>query len=148
MSIFWITTIAGFALSFAGKLLADAYLDDRVAIIGDAVGLQFSLNPGIAFGLRLPAGWQEVFIIIALGFVCWLGITSASSRWSRIGYGLILGGGAANIADRLFDGFVTDFFQVGAFPIFNVADSCITVGVGFLLAETIILSQNAHHKSV
>jgi signal peptidase II len=47
--------------------------------------------------------------------------------------------------DRLRDGFVTDFFQVASFPVFNVADSCITVGVALLLVESLFFSRN--HRS-
>jgi signal peptidase II len=136
---FFLTAGFGLIASFAGKFLADAYLQERVAIIGSFAGLQYSRNPGIAFGLKLPSGFQEIFIIAALIFVCFLAFKSAKTRISRIAYGLIVGGALGNVLDRLLDGYVTDFFQVGTFPIFNVADSCITVGVAFLLAESLTL---------
>lgn len=139
MHAFFISTVLAFTGSYAAKLLADASLDHRVAVLGEFAGLQYSRNPGIAFGVRLPAGWQEVFIVCALLFVCWLAWTSARTLVSKIGYGLIVGGALANVIDRVRDGFVTDFFQVGTFPIFNVADSCITIGVAFLLAESFAL---------
>jgi signal peptidase II len=60
-------------------------------------------------------------------------LRTAKSRLSRVAFGLIVGGALENIVDRLRDGVVTDFFQVGTFPIFNVADSCITIGVVLLL---------------
>jgi len=44
-----------------------------------------------------------------------------------------LAGSLGNLIDRLTQGFVTDFISVGNFPVFNVADSSITVGVGVLL---------------
>ncbi len=52
---------------------------------------------------------------------------------------MIVGGALGNVIDRIRDGAVTDFFQVGGFPIFNVADSFITVGVGVLLLEMILV---------
>lgn len=141
MHLLWVAAVSAFAGSFASKLLADAYLNERVAVWGEFAGLQYSRNPGIAFGLRLPDGVQEVFIVGALLFVCVLAWKSAHTAMSRTGYGLIVGGALGNVLDRARDGFVTDFFQVGSFPIFNVADSCITVGVVFLLADSITLSR-------
>lgn len=141
MTPFWITAVAALAGSYAAKLSADAYLHDRVAVAGEFAGLQYSRNPGIAFGLRLPDVVQEFFILGALLFVCVLAWKSADTALSKTGYGLIVGGALGNVIDRARDGFVTDFFQVGSFPIFNVADSCITVGVVFLLAESIALSR-------
>jgi len=143
MHLFWIAAAASFVLSYAAKLLADSFLGDRVSIIGETAGLQYSRNPGIAFGVRLPAGWQELLIGVALLFVCWLAYRSRKTTLSSVGYGLIVGGALGNVVDRLIDGFVTDFFQIGTFPIFNVADSCITVGVVFLLADAVLLSRNA-----
>jgi signal peptidase II len=49
-----------------------------------------------------------------------------------------LAGALANIADRLPDGVVTDYFQVGTFPIFNVADSAITIGAALLLLQVLL----------
>lgn len=136
MPLLFLTALTAFIASFAAKLLADSVLTQRVALIGDFAGLQYSHNPGIAFGLRLPSGVQELFIVIALVFVCVLAWKSAHTRMSQLAYGLVVGGALGNVADRLLDGVVTDFFQVGSFPIFNVADSCITIGVLFLLAES------------
>jgi len=137
MRYFWVSASAAFVASFIAKFLADSLLTQRVALIGEFAGLQYSHNPGIAFGLRLPSGVQELFIVIALVFVCVLAWKSAHTRMSQLAYGLVVGGALGNVADRLLDGVVTDFFQVSSFPIFNVADSCITVGVMFLLAESL-----------
>jgi signal peptidase II len=44
-----------------------------------------------------------------------------------------MAGALGNLIDRLYQGYVTDFISVGKFPVFNVADSCITMGVVVLL---------------
>ena len=49
-----------------------------------------------------------------------------------------LGGAVGNLIDRLTIGHVTDFISVGSFPVFNVADSSITIGVVILLLSMII----------
>ncbi len=69
--------------------------------------------------------------LVALGWAAW----HAKTTWSRVAFGMILGGAFGNVADRIRDGLVTDFLQVGTFPIFNVADSCITIGVFLLILE-------------
>jgi signal peptidase II len=51
----------------------------------------------------------------------------------RVAIAMQLGGALGNLIDRLVFGPVTDFISVGRFPVFNIADSSITVGVGLLL---------------
>ncbi|OGJ55579.1 signal peptidase II [Candidatus Peribacteria bacterium RIFCSPHIGHO2_02_FULL_52_16] len=138
MQILLLVGALSFALSFAAKLLADVYLVERIAIIGQFIGLDPALNPGIAFGLQLPAGFQEILILAALVLVAIFAVRSTKTLLTHVGFGMILGGALANILDRLRDGFVTDFFQVGTFPVFNVADSFITIGVALLLLEWVI----------
>lgn len=146
MSFFWIVTLSAFTLSFTTKLIADAYLHERIALIGSFVGLLPVSNPGIAFGVRLPNGIQEILIVIALVLVFFAALRSHHSRADDCGYGLIVGGAVGNVLDRLFDGFVTDFFQIGSFAIFNVADSCITIGVALLLAQSALFFCGNHVK--
>ena len=140
-------SIVSFVLSVAAASAVDVLLTERIAVFGSSAGLQYSLNPGIAWGIRLPAGIQEVLIGIALLCVLYLAIQNEKSlkfsifhfpfSTSQAAYGMILGGGAANIVDRLRDGYVTDYFQIGSFPIFNVADSFVTIGVAVLLIDTL-----------
>jgi signal peptidase II len=57
-----------------------------------------------------------------------------SRDWTlRLAMGLQLGGAAGNLIDRLQTGRVTDFISIGSFPVFNIADSAISVGVVVLL---------------
>ena len=137
MLLFLLVTLGSLLLSLSAKFLADSFLDSRLPLLGSFAGLQYSLNPGVAFGVRL-GGWEPVIIPIALILVATVAIRSAKTSLSRIGYGMIVGGALGNVIDRIRDGAVTDFFQVGGFPIFNVADSFITVGVMLLLAEMIL----------
>ena len=68
---------------------------------------------------------------------------------ARIGLGLVLGGAFGNLIDRLIFGHVTDFIDMGSpwhwlatFPVFNIADSCLTVGA-VLLALSFLLVKNS-----
>jgi signal peptidase II len=92
-------------------------------------------NSGVAFGLKLPVFLQYGAIGLALLGVFFIA-QKAQSIFEQLVYGLILGGACANLFDRVMDGVVTDYFQIGTFPVFNVADVCITVGVGLLLMHS------------
>lgn len=132
-------TTAGIAclLSLFSMCLGDMLLHDRIALLGSFAGLLLTHNPGIAFGVRLPPVVQELVIIAALAWMTVLALRSSTSFLHRLGFGFIVGGALGNLLDRLLDGVVTDYFQVGTFPIFNVADSFITIGVLFLLADAL-----------
>jgi signal peptidase II len=102
-------------------------------LIVEASGVNVVENSGIAFGIDLPFSAQKLLIPIALIAVLYFGWQSRKDKIQSLGFGLIIGGAFANILDRFDDGFVSDFIDVGWWPSFNVADSCITVGVGLLL---------------
>jgi len=132
---FWIVSAYSLIGGVLFSSIAEAFLEGRIAILGSIAGLQLSHNPGIAFGINLPAEIQDILIITALMIVCIYAMRTAKTKISQLGFGLIVGGGLANIIDRLPDGLVTDYIQIVNFPIFNVPDSFITVGVGILLYE-------------
>jgi len=60
----------------------------------------------------------------------------------KVSLSLMLGGAVGNLVDQFSMGFVTDFIAVGRFPIFNVADSCVTIGVGLMLLDMLIKEKN------
>jgi signal peptidase II len=89
-------------------------------------------NTGSAFGL-----FPNQTTLLMLGSVLGIGIILLFYRkqpipgvWLRASLGLQLGGAAGNLADRITLGSVTDFIDVGAWPIFNLADSSIMLGIG------------------
>lgn len=118
------------------RLLVEATLEARVAIMGESLGLVQTENTGVAFGLPLPPSFLAVLLPAIFLVLLWMAFRGKRDRFATIGFGLVLGGALANLLDRLDDGAVTDFLQVGVFPLFNVADSCITVGVAILLTAS------------
>lgn len=100
-------------------------------------------NPGAAFSFLADAGgWQRwFFVALAVGISILLVVmirqTEAAARMQRAGLVLVLGGALGNLVDRLRLGYVIDFVELyyrhWSWPAFNVADSAITVGAGFLL---------------
>ncbi len=64
------------------------------------------------------------------------------NRLSRLALGLLLGGTAGNLVDRLSLGYVTDFIEIGIWPIFNIADSAVVVGVILFVYSLLRSSQD------
>ena len=103
--------------------------------------LQFNLvfNSGMAFsqgqGVGRIIGVLAIFVVIGL----LMSLRDAKIFATTIGTGLLVGGATGNILDRLFrdggwmGGSVVDFIDLQWFPVFNVADSAVTVGAGFLI---------------
>ncbi len=108
--------------------------------------LHFShiLNKGAAWGMLSGQRWFLIAItLFVLSIVSQLARDFAPhSAMARLGLGLILGGAIGNLIDRIWAGAVTDFIDmqtsiewIRTFPIFNIADSALTVGVAILLIE-------------
>ncbi len=98
--------------------------------------LTYGTNSGTAFGL-FPQ--QTVILtiasVVAIGFIIYFyKAHGGQTRLSRLTVGLLLGGAFGNLFDRLAAGEVTDFIDVGPWPIFNIADSSIVVGITLLIA--------------
>ncbi|HEY7931022.1 MAG TPA: signal peptidase II [Acidimicrobiales bacterium] len=95
-------------------------------------------NSGISFSLNSSGPrWTAVvtaLVLVVVGYFAW----RAKSTASRVGFGLVLGGGLGNLVDRVSAAppRVTDFVAVGSFPVFNLADAAITVGVVTALVAT------------
>jgi signal peptidase II len=103
--------------------------------------ITYTTNTGAAFGLFPNSG--ALFIVIAVVVVIAIFIyyrqLATQQRLLRFSLGLQLGGALGNLLDRLTRGYVVDFIHFKFWPVFNVADSCIVVGVAlmayFLLKE-------------
>ncbi len=97
--------------------------------------LTYTTNTGAVFGVFS----DQTFIMTIASFVG-VGILlffyhshSGSERLVRLSLGLLLGGAIGNLIDRIWLGKVTDFLDVGAWPIFNLADSAIVTGIVILV---------------
>jgi len=92
-------------------------------------------NTGVAFGMFQGQGqiFTVLAIIVSLVIVYFFPRVPRQDWTLRLAMGMQLGGALGNLIDRLTVGHVTDFISVGTFPVFNIADASITVGVGVLL---------------
>ena len=143
------TVLAVAAIDQVSKIVAVDALEGKapVDLLGEWFQLTLLRNPGAAFSMGTGSTW--LFTTIQIVFIVAVAVGSKWLRtpWPTISAGLIAGGAAGNLIDRLFRdpsfyfGHVVDFLSVRGFAVFNLADSAITVGV-FMLAAWIMFSQD------
>ena len=114
-------------------------------LVGDWLNLVYGQNTGVAFGLfqNLPQFFTATSILITAGTVyAYVYHLPNRSSWVQTAIGLIVGGAVGNILDRLRHGYVVDFVQVGWWPVFNLADSAISVGVTMLAGYLVFVGDD------
>ena len=110
-----------------------------IPIIDGIFHLTFILNPGAAFGILENNRWFFVVtaVSVLLFLFCYRRAIMAESKLVQMGIALFAGGALGNLIDRIRTGLVIDFFDFRIWPIFNVADIAICLGVGLILWSTI-----------
>ncbi len=117
-------------------------LNESLIVVKNVFHFTLVHNTGIAFGLLKDCGF--VFIIIPLVLtglliynVYYYRHTQQLSRIYIAAFSLILGGAIGNLIDRIYLGYVIDFIDFRIWPVFNIADSAITIGAGIILFKCI-----------
>lgn len=103
--------------------------------------LVHSDNTGAAFGLFQNGAlfFTVVAVVVSIAIIFYYPRVPHSERALRIALAMQLGGALGNLIDRLLQsGKVTDFISIGQFPVFNLADASISIGVAVLLLSTLI----------
>jgi signal peptidase II len=127
------------------------FFTDKIIDLIPVFSFRMAWNTGISFSLFNSGEALTVNILLAVQivitlFLAWT-IFTAKNAWVQVATGLIVGGAIGNIYDRAMYGAVADFldFHVGEwhFPTFNVADSCISIGVFLWLLDAMGLTP--HH---
>jgi len=132
--------LAVFVLDQGIKALVESSMrvGESVELVPGFLNLTHIKNDGGAFGIL--GGSQAVLLAgsaAAVGVVLWMLLSGEPSKPMTVGCGLILGGAAGNLLDRLSAGEVTDYVHFSFWYIFNVADAAITVGVVLLLLSVL-----------
>jgi len=120
------------------KFLAARFLqlNNPLVLIKDFLNLSLVHNRGAAFGILKNQLFVFVIIsLLAIALILYHLKDKKKSRLSSISLSLILGGAVGNLIDRLRFGFVIDFLDFRVWPVFNIADSAITIGVVLLSWE-------------
>lgn len=110
------------------------WLPEELSWLSPYARLVHWYNSGAAFGIFQDG--NLVFTILAfvvIGAILFYYPQVEDDRTLKLAMGLQLGGAVGNLLDRLSMGKVTDFISIGAFPVFNIADASISVGVAVLL---------------
>ncbi len=104
-------------------------------IVDHVLYLTVLRNSGAAFGLfrNFTAGFLVVSLLVMAGILIYYPRIPSYDWPARIGLAMVFGGAVSNAYDRGLQGSVIDFIQVPHWPVFNVADSSITVGVALLV---------------
>ena len=131
--------LAVFVLDQALKSVVEASMRAResISVIPGFLSITYIRNDGGAFGIL--GGSQLLLLIgsaVAVGVVLWMLFAGQRSRLATLACGLILGGAAGNLLDRLTTGEVTDYAHFSFWYVFNAADAAITVGVALLILST------------
>ena len=152
--------IKGITIPFLNLKLEGMYIGESIPILGDFFKITFIENPGMAFGFNPGSDfklWVSLFSLVAsIGLLVYLYLARDKSLSLRIAIAMILGGAIGNLIDRMFYGIiydyapmfygkVVDFLDFDFFnfsilgrdydrwPIFNIADASVTVGVLILI---------------
>lgn len=140
--LYAIIAFASFAIDQITKNIAVSALKGKASIhiIGDFFRLTYVENRGAAFGILQNQWWFFIIAttILTLLLIYMIWFSKRLTKHAKLSLSLVLGGALGNFLDRLRFGYVIDFFDVrfGSlydFPVFNVADSCLVIGIGIII---------------
>lgn len=144
---YWQVAIVVVLVDQISKMLARAHLrpDYAVDVISGFFRLTLVHNSGAAFGL-FPGGrffFVTVAVAVVVGLILYARVASDGSLLRVIALGLGVGGAAGNLVDRLAFGRVTDFLDFHFWPVFNLADSAIVVGLVTLALTSVLRGEES-----
>ena len=137
--LFWIAALIGLTLDQLSKywVMNGFNLGDTIPILPGIFHFTYVVNTGAAFSLFAGGAdwlrWLSLFVSLGLMAVAWFGIRMRLIE--QLGYGLILSGAIGNGVCRFLYSHVVDFldFRLIQFPVFNLADTFINIGIACLL---------------
>ncbi|MBI5413910.1 signal peptidase II [Candidatus Peregrinibacteria bacterium] len=122
------------------KMLAETYLSSQdIPILQDLFRFHLSYNSNLALSLPFPL-WAQISLSLALLIgmgIYFFWLHPVRTFPEILAVSLILGGALGNLMDRILQGKVVDFIAVWKFPVFNLADTWIFLGVSFFLLREI-----------
>jgi signal peptidase II len=148
MVIYYIIALAVIAIDQWTKWLVVKYmqLGESIPIIPDVLYITSHRNRGAAWGILQGQFWlfYLITVIVVIGLIVYIQRLPRGERLFGVALGLMLGGAIGNFIDRLFRKEVVDFIHayIGtySFPVFNIADSSLTIGVVLLFIKMFFFS--------
>jgi signal peptidase II len=149
MKILFASAIMVFADQISKTVIRSTMtLYESITVIPGFFHITYITNDGMAFGINPPFGiyiFSGISIIFTIMLFWYLWTIKEEGIVIRSGIGLILAGAIGNLIDRLFLGEVVDFldFMIGDLHwyVFNLADSFVTIGMGIILYDSIVLEK-------
>jgi len=127
----WVSGV--FLLDRVTKIMVQRYLveGESIPVIKNILHLTYYRNPGAAFNLlAYRTGFFIVVALVVLAvIVYYYGKIPGDKVYARTALALQFGGVSGNLVDRVFGGYVIDFLDFRIWPVFNIADSAIVIGV-------------------
>lgn len=107
----------------------------NVWVINNVFGITYVRNYGAAFGILQSQTLLLIALSLAVFFIIWANREKLKdyAQVFQVGLGLALGGALGNLVDRIRLGYVVDFLDFQLWPVFNLADIAIVVGVGLII---------------
>lgn len=136
----WIISLIIFLADlFIKKYLASHFACQTIPIIKNIFHITVVFNTGAAFGIMQgnTSFLIYVSIIFILFFLIFMRTEKEKSQLFLAACGMIIGGASSNLYDRLVLGFVVDYLDLRVWPVFNLSDSCITVGAALLFLNSV-----------
>lgn len=115
---------------------------EEISVIKNFLKITYVRNTGVAWSIFSDMQFMIIIISILIigGIVWYMYKNKPKNRLEKVSYGFILGGALGNFIDRIIHGYVIDFIDVRIFgynyPIFNLADTFIVVGIILLIIYT------------
>ncbi|OAB30152.1 signal peptidase II [Paenibacillus macquariensis subsp. defensor] len=145
--IYYIIAFVAFLVDQGTKYLIASrmVLTEQIPVIGNFFLITSHRNRGAAFGILENQRWFFIIVttIVVIGIIWYLQkVMKTNNKLLPLALSLVLGGAIGNFIDRILTGEVVDFLQFNfgsyEFPIFNVADSCIVIGVGLIILDSLL----------
>ncbi|WP_410768068.1 signal peptidase II [Fontibacillus sp. BL9] len=130
-------------------------IGEQIPVIGNFFLITSHRNTGAAFGILEGKRWFFVAVttVVVIGIIWYLQkVKNSGNKLLPTALSLVLGGAVGNFLDRAVSGEVVDFLQFNfgtyTFPIFNVADSCIVIGVALIVLDSLLeIRREKKHQS-
>ncbi|MEC0242967.1 signal peptidase II [Paenibacillus dokdonensis] len=145
---YYILALIAFLVDQGTKFMIAKQLEigEEIPVIGNFFLITSSRNNGAAFGILPNQRWffiiVTMFVVVAIIWYMQRVRKSSSRKLLPIALSLVLGGAVGNFLDRALNGEVVDFLMLNfgsyTFPIFNIADSCIVIGVALIILDSLI----------
>ena len=146
---FWLTVILVLIIDRIPKELAGGIPAEGIALVPGVIGLRYAENAGAAFSML--SGHPRLLGVLSLALITggyvWLRKKEIAA-FPLFGLALMAGGAAGNMLDRLIRGFVPDMIETlfMNFPVFNIADSCLTVGCALVMISILFRGKDWEKK--